>query len=198
MAMPSRTAGAPADAGGGVAGHPGDVAEEYASFAGATTDPRRRQRAEGRAEAPPPIWIGGSGEKVTLKLVAKYGDACNIVGVDPALVRQKLDVLREHCERLGRDYDRIVKSHHTFIHLLAPGESPEAAVAEVRRLTGSDTVTLENLRKGNIIAEAGEVAERLHALVEAGMEYMVIYFRNGLADGRSLERFAAEIMPQFR
>jgi hypothetical protein len=38
----------------------------------------------------------------------------------------------------------------------------------------------------------------LQALVEAGMEYMVIYFRNGLADGRSLERFAAEVMPQFR
>jgi hypothetical protein len=68
----------------------------------------------------------------------------------------------------------------------------------VRRRTGAADVTLDDLRKGNIIAEAGEVAERLQALVEAGMEYMVIYFRNGLADGRSLERFAAEVMPQFR
>jgi F420-dependent oxidoreductase-like protein len=173
--------------------------EEYATFAGryyqikdAVNEPKGVQQPH------PPIWIGGSGEKVTLKLVAKYGDACNIVGVDPALVRHKLEVLREHCERLGRDYDHIVKSHHTFIHLLAPGESPEAAVTEVRRRTGAADVALDNLRKGNIIAEAGEVAERLQALVEAGMEYMVIYFRNGLADGRSLERFAAEVMPQFR
>jgi F420-dependent oxidoreductase-like protein len=59
----------------------------------------------------PPILIGGSGERKTLRLVAQYGDACNIVarlGNDE--VRRKLDVLRGHCESVGRPYERIEKT----------------------------------------------------------------------------------------
>jgi F420-dependent oxidoreductase-like protein len=56
----------------------------------------------------PPIMIGGGGEKKTLRLVAQYADACNLfAGADTA---HKLDVLRRHCERLGRDYDTIYKT----------------------------------------------------------------------------------------
>jgi F420-dependent oxidoreductase-like protein len=56
----------------------------------------------------PPILIGGSGERKTLRLVAKYADACNLFnGPD---VAHKLDVLREHCEREGRNYDDIEKT----------------------------------------------------------------------------------------
>jgi len=57
----------------------------------------------------PPIMIGGSGERRTLKIVAKYGDACNIFG-SVETVRQKLGVLREHCRLVGRDYDSILKT----------------------------------------------------------------------------------------
>jgi F420-dependent oxidoreductase-like protein len=56
----------------------------------------------------PPIMVGGSGEKKTLRLVAKYADACNIFGTPEA--GRKLQVLREHCKRLGRDYDEITKT----------------------------------------------------------------------------------------
>jgi F420-dependent oxidoreductase-like protein len=56
----------------------------------------------------PPIMIGGGGEKKTLRLVAKYADACNLFN-SPDLAH-KLDVLREHCEREGRDYDSITKT----------------------------------------------------------------------------------------
>ena len=57
----------------------------------------------------PPILIGGSGEKKTLKLVARYADACNLFG-DLPTVRHKLDVLRRHCEAEGRNYDDIEKT----------------------------------------------------------------------------------------
>jgi F420-dependent oxidoreductase-like protein len=56
----------------------------------------------------PPILIGGSGEKKTLRLVAKYADACNIFATAEA--GRKLEVLREHCEREGRNYDDIAKT----------------------------------------------------------------------------------------
>lgn len=61
----------------------------------------------------PPIMVGGGGEKKTLRLVARYGDACNVFAGPrggPGDVRAKLEVLREHCVREGADYDRIRKS----------------------------------------------------------------------------------------
>jgi F420-dependent oxidoreductase-like protein len=58
----------------------------------------------------PPILIGGGGEKKTLRLVAKYADACNLFGSSVDFVKQKLDVLRAHCDAEGRDYDTIEKT----------------------------------------------------------------------------------------
>lgn len=68
----------------------------------------------------PPILIGGSGEKKTLRMVAQYAQACNLF--PSADLHHKLDVLRGHCERLGRDYDDIQK---TVIARLDPGEHGE-------------------------------------------------------------------------
>jgi F420-dependent oxidoreductase-like protein len=70
----------------------------------------------------PPILIGGSGERKTLRLVARYGDSCNIFAHTD--LRHKLDVLREHCEREGRDYDAIEK---TVLFNFDVGENGERA-----------------------------------------------------------------------
>jgi F420-dependent oxidoreductase-like protein len=60
----------------------------------------------------PPIMIGGGGEKKTLRLVARYADACNLfAGRDEA---RKLDILRQHCQAVGRDYDTIYKTAYYF------------------------------------------------------------------------------------
>jgi F420-dependent oxidoreductase-like protein len=58
----------------------------------------------------PPILIGGGGEKKTLKLVAKYGDACNLFALGHDEVKRKLDILKEHCDTEGRDYNSIKKT----------------------------------------------------------------------------------------
>jgi len=58
----------------------------------------------------PKVLIGGAGERKTLRLVAQYGDACNLFASSPADVTHKLDVLRRHCDDLGRDYDAIRKT----------------------------------------------------------------------------------------
>ena len=68
----------------------------------------------------PPILIGGGGEKKTLRLVAKYAQACNLFAT--AELEHKLDVLRRHCEDVGRDYDDIEK---TVMMGLDPGERGE-------------------------------------------------------------------------
>lgn len=58
----------------------------------------------------PPILIGGGGERKTLRLVAKYADACNVFGSKPADVAHKLSILRTHCDAVGRDYEAIQKT----------------------------------------------------------------------------------------
>ena len=58
----------------------------------------------------PPILVGGGGERKTLRLVAQYADACNVFGESPDVVGHKLEVLRRHCDDLGRDYDAIDKT----------------------------------------------------------------------------------------
>ena len=67
----------------------------------------------------PKVLIGGGGERKTLRLVAQYGDACNLFGSSPDDVAHKLDVLRRHCDDLGRDYDTIRKT------ILANNPRPE-------------------------------------------------------------------------
>lgn len=80
----------------------------------------------------PPIMIGGGGEKKTLRLVAQYAQACNLFA-GPEL-EHKLEVLRRHCDDIGRDYDEIVK---TVIGPLDPGpngENVDDLVASISRL----------------------------------------------------------------
>lgn len=82
----------------------------------------------------PPILIGGSGEKKTLRLVAQYAQACNLFN-SPDLER-KLDVLRGHCADVGRDYDEIEKTVIMGIDPGPDGENVDALLAEFERLAG--------------------------------------------------------------
>jgi F420-dependent oxidoreductase-like protein len=85
----------------------------------------------------PPILIGGSGEKKTLRLVAKYADACNLfarMGVES--VRGKLDVLRQHCEKVGRSYADIEKTTLSTVHLAPDKMDAKDVIEECRALAG--------------------------------------------------------------
>jgi len=81
----------------------------------------------------PPILIGGSGEKKTLRMVAQYGDACNLFArMGNEELARKLNVLRGHCDRLGRDYEQIEKTASCTIHL-APGNTGSGELIELCR-----------------------------------------------------------------
>ncbi len=82
----------------------------------------------------PPILIGGGGEQKTLRLVAQYADACNLFAAPD--LQHKLDVLRRHCDAVGRDYDDITK---TVMGPMDPGENGENVdrlLADLQRLAG--------------------------------------------------------------
>jgi len=80
----------------------------------------------------PPVLIGGAGEKKTLRLVARYADACNIF--DSPEVAHKLDVLREHCAAEGRDYAAIEKTVQTRFDLGERGENVQQIIEHLHEL----------------------------------------------------------------
>jgi F420-dependent oxidoreductase-like protein len=81
----------------------------------------------------PPILVAGGGERKTLRLAARYADACNLFG-DADAVRHKLDVLKRHCDAEGRDYAKIEKTSLGTVHLAPGRESPADVVARCRAL----------------------------------------------------------------
>ena len=182
--------------------------EPYATFEGKYYQIREAiNEPKGVQQPHIPIWIGGAGEKVTLKLVAKYGDACNIGGINPDVYRHKFDVLRKHCDDVGRDYSTIIKSAEVFTHLVLPGQTPEQATAKARRdsskLVGHD-MGLEEFRQGNIrgypqgfIGTPEEAIEAFSRIVEAGVEYIILYLSN-VVHLDTLHAFAEEILPAIR
>jgi F420-dependent oxidoreductase-like protein len=90
----------------------------------------------------PPIMIGGAGEKRTLRLVARYADACNLfMNAGPEEVARKLGVLRAHCEAEGRDYDAIAKTAVYSGPL--PFEDPDAFLREAEAMAGLGITTIQ-------------------------------------------------------
>jgi F420-dependent oxidoreductase-like protein len=95
---------------------------------------RPLNRPQPLAQPHPPVMIGGGGERKTLRLVARYADACNLFpGPDLA---HKLDVLREHCAAEGRDYDEIQKTCYFAFDTGAKGENAQQIVDDLGRLAG--------------------------------------------------------------
>ncbi len=82
----------------------------------------------------PPILIGGAGEKKTLKLVARYADACNIAAYSLDETARKLDVLRQHCVNEGRDYDDIEKTAQTRYDLGDNGENVNRVIEHLHQV----------------------------------------------------------------
>ncbi|MFG3577955.1 LLM class F420-dependent oxidoreductase [Micromonospora chersina] len=105
----------------------------------------------------PPIMIGGGGEKKTLRLVARYADACNLFGNSPAEVAHKLDVLREHCAAEGRDYDSIDK---TVLVMRPPLPDVDAFVAEVAEYAALGVTEVQTMPDRHPVEFARELAEQ--------------------------------------
>lgn len=151
---------------------------------GAINEPKPVQKPH------PPIWVGGGGEKVTLKLVAQYGDGCNL-NADVDTVRHKLDVLRGHCDAVGRDYASLIKSIE-FYAILGDEREIDRVVRDTARRSGTDA---DFVRKWHPFAgNASRLAELIHGYTELGVDYVIVNLPNA-AEGGVIERFAAEVVP---
>ena len=131
-----------------------------------------------------PILVGGSGEKRTLKLVAQFADACNLMG-DPAEVRHKLSVLHAHCEAVGRDPSDIDVTHlsPTFVYNTKQELEAESAAMGIPK-----DVLLGPFSGGTV----ADNVNRFSGLAEAGVDVAIVAIANLHRPG-SLETFAEVI-----
>jgi F420-dependent oxidoreductase-like protein len=115
----------------------------------------------------PPILVGGSGERKTLKIVAKYADACNLFG-SAETIRRKLNVLKEHCKSVGRDYDSILK---TTLGAIIIDDDKEIAKKRVQQIT---RMPEEQIREFAIYGTPEDVSRQIKLLEEVGIQYLIV------------------------
>jgi len=153
-------------------------AGRYYSIAGARNVPRPVR------DGGPPIMIGGSGERRTLRLVAQYGDLCNVSG-GPATIAHKLDVLRGHCKDVGRDPAEIVTTRLGTLVLTSSADETERTEGFLRGMAG------EAFAEQFTVGEASQVVDQVAALVDAGLDGLI--FNMPLSDPGTIVR-AGELL----
>ena len=146
-----------------------------------------------------PLWIAGAGEKVTLKIAAKYGAYSNFVGPIEEFDR-KSEILRGHCDAIGRDFAEITRSSNfnTIVgETEAEAEDRLAAVkARVLPLVGQDRAdAIEREYRGSDgFGSVEQVAERLARRAEHGLGYAIHYFPEAAHDRSGVQLFEREVI----
>lgn len=120
----------------------------------------------------PPILVGGGGERRTLKITARYADACNIFG-DPPAIAQKLSVLHAHCDRAGRDPSEISNTRLGSLIIADTTSDAERIGAEMR---AKRNMSMEKYRGYVVAGDRDSVLEQIAALFDAGLDGLIFNF----------------------
>ena len=153
------------------------MAAGSASTAASTVATRLLNSPQSLSRPRVPILIGGGGEQKTLRLVAQYADATNVFGDGPRIAH-KYAVLREHCERLGRDFDEIERTTNQDVDI-----SPDGGHA------GGST--------GRRTESPAAVVDRFGELADAGAQHVIFSVR-GVDDTSKLELIGRDVIPHLR
>ena len=152
-----------------------------------------RCRPRPTREPHPPILIGGAGEKVLLRLVAKYADIWNNLGAFHAELPQKLAVLRQHCAKIGRPLEAIEVSQQTVAAIGLSRDEARRRTEEVLQEVGFLTGAPDLCPTGT----PDEIVTRLRRSIEMGATSFVMSFGRH-ATAESVRSFAREVIPRFR
>jgi len=161
----------------------------YYRVAGAQCDPKPVQQPR------PPVWIGGGGEQLTLRVVARLADYANFGG-KPHEWKHKREVLKGHCKAVGRDEDEIVKTISGEV-LVRETEDEIRALHERGAVGSLWSEPFDSWVDGNLIGTPEQVAEKIRAYVDLGCTYFVPWCSD-YPDDTTLRLLAAQVMPELR
>jgi alkanesulfonate monooxygenase SsuD/methylene tetrahydromethanopterin reductase-like flavin-dependent oxidoreductase (luciferase family) len=155
---------------------------------------RRYAAREVRNEPPPiqerlPLLIGGGGEKVTLRIVARHADACNFGGGFDT-VRRKDEILRRHCADVGRDESEIERTAALGVCIIRDSEDDARRVADRMLARNGNAERFPN----ELIGTPEQVAEKIVPYLEIGFRHLNAAFPSP-HDTESMERLAREVRP---
>ncbi|MRH90805.1 TIGR03560 family F420-dependent LLM class oxidoreductase [Nocardia sp. SYP-A9097] len=151
-----------------------------------------------------PIWIAGGGEKVTLRIAAKYAQYTNFSG-DPVEFAHKSDLLREHCATVGTDFESITRSAN-FNTLVGETETEvqerlDELETRLTKVIGADQAKghVDSLfRNSPAVGTPEQVIENLTHTKDLGLAYSIHYFPEIAYDTSGLELFEREVIPALR
>ena len=143
----------------------------------------------------PPVWIGGGGEQLTLRVVARFADWSNFGGKAEQWAAKR-EVLKEHCKAVGRDEEEIGKSWSPDL-LIRETEAEIREVVEAGRAGSIWGEEFESWQAGNLVGTPEQITEKVARYVELGCTYFIPWC-NDYPDLTTLSLFAERVMPQFR
>ncbi|MEA2625458.1 MAG: hypothetical protein QOD06_1503, partial [Candidatus Binatota bacterium] len=158
----------------------------------------RRHRIDGvhcepRPVRRPPILIGGGGEKVLLRIAAEHADVWNNLAVHQGRLAHKIDVLKEHCRDVGRDFDSIVVSQQTVVVLGEDEADGREKMEKAKKIYGGH---LGDIEAHGIWGSPEQVIDRIRRFVALGCRLFVIeFFGRDVTEPARL--FAERVMPAF-
>jgi F420-dependent oxidoreductase-like protein len=135
-----------------------------------------------------PLLIGGGGEQVTLKLVAQYGDACNVGHLDVEGIEHKFSILKKHCDEVGRDYNSI---RRTVMFNCAIAETDEEAMAKSKPFQRN--IPSGRIREQALVGTPDVIRKRLEEIEQAGAQEIILYMPDS-AQLEAVRMFARECM----
>lgn len=138
----------------------------------------------------PPIMIGGAGEKLTLKVVAKYADWWNLAWVDPSTYERKLTVLNRYCEQFGRDPDDIVKM---LLSAVVITDTDEEAIEITKKPLGYMDLKLDSL--AYFVGNPDTIRNKIRAFADVGVDQLVLAFLP-VPESSSPVLFAETVIPE--
>jgi F420-dependent oxidoreductase-like protein len=138
---------------------------EFYKIDGAINQPKPIQKPY------PPLWVCGGGEKVTLKLLAKYGDYGNW-DVDVEGFIEKSIILQEHCDNVGRNFEEIGRTLHTNVLI---SENQKDLDKKIKKLSTYTNIPEDYYHERPLIGTKDKVFTTLNQYKEAGCEYLIAY-----------------------
>jgi len=157
----------------------------YYQLQGAQCDPKPVQKPH------PPVWIGGGGEQLTLRVVARHADYANFGG-KPHEWAHKAEVLKQHCKAVGRDYDEIIKTIAGEVFIRETEQ--ELIDAGTKSMWGEP---LESWREGNLVGTPDQVSEKIQTYIDLGCTGFVPWCSD-YPETESLRLLGEKVIPNFR